>query len=77
LNKKTVQIKHGGNLLFAAVPLKKAHFIKPSEIQRTAALIFSKPPFRNSALLWHSFTPPNNGFFLFRLRGGFFCHILL
>jgi len=54
------------------VSLKKAHLIKPSDIQRTAALIFSKPPFRNSALLWHSYTPPNNGFFLFRLRGGYF-----
>jgi len=44
----------------AAMPLKKTHFIKPSDIQRTAALIFSKPPLFSLG----AFIPTSNGFYL-------------
>ena len=72
LDKKTAQIKHGGNLLFATASLKKAHFIKPSDIQRTAAL-----KIKTAVLRWYIFygiTNPRRTtvFFFFRLRGGCF-----
>jgi len=47
--------EHGGNLLVPPCPVKRAQFIKPSDIQRTAALIYlKKPPFLDGTILWHN-----------------------